>query len=94
MFTQIGTYCVQERLAVCSAAQLVLNACALYELGLLTPSGDLLIAWLEEVHTKRKGLTPLQTVKVLQVLGYVHVCLCVTEAVCVTEAGVCIELRV
>jgi len=60
----------KERLGKCSAAQLVSQARGLLGLGLHVPSRELLIGWLEEVHTKRGRLTPLQAVEVLQLLAH------------------------
>lgn len=58
---------VQDRLSTCSAAQLVLHARALLQLGLRAPSAELVFSWLEELHTKRDRLTPLHAVEVLRV---------------------------
>lgn len=52
---------------MCSAAQLVIHARALLQLGLRKPSAELMFAWLEELHTKRSRLTPLHAVEVLRV---------------------------
>lgn len=54
---------------MCSAAQLVLCARNLARLGLTHPPTSLLQAWLEEVHDKLAGLTPIHAIQLLEVLN-------------------------